>query len=94
MSLAAETASMMRQYIRRPKPFLSVQITDANAEGVARMVGGALHKADATGPVRIYFHTSTGRVRAEWGDWIVRDSRGYSKLTNEEMTAECEEMPA
>jgi hypothetical protein len=87
-------APMMRPFIRRPKPFMAVQITDENAVAVARMVNGALHKADATGPVRIYFHCCNGRVRAEWGDWIVRTSSGYAKLTNEEMTKECEEMPA
>jgi hypothetical protein len=94
MNLKAQTASTMRQFIRRPKPFLAVQLTDENAKGVAQMVNGHLHPGDANAAVRIYFHTNTGRVRADWGDWIVRTSGGYSKLTNEELTKECEEMPA
>lgn len=85
----------MKSFIRKPKPFSAVQVTEENADEVSRMVGGSVHRGGTHGsPVRIYFHCCNGRVCAQWGDWIVRTGHQFSKMTNDEMIRECEELSA
>lgn len=82
--LTALRSELLTEYVPRAKPIMAVQITDGNAADVARMVGGKLYPRDKTNNVRIYFHCCNGRAKAEWGDWITRDSRGFSAMTDQE----------
>lgn len=85
--------TLLREYIPAPKPMLAVQITDENAKSVAAMVGGKLYPRDNASQLRIYFHCCSGRVKAEWGDWIIRDAKGFSTMTNSEFTTTYQEKP-
>jgi hypothetical protein len=85
----------MKSFIRKPKPFSAVQLTKENAIELNRMVGGNLQTGTASNPgVHIYFHCCSGRVCVELGDWIVRRGAQFEKMTNEEMTRDCEELSA
>lgn len=84
---------MLREYVHRPTPMMAVQITDENAKSLALMVGGKLYPRDRFDKLRIYFHCCTGRVKAEWGDWIVRDAKGFNTMTNSEFTTIYQEKP-
>ncbi len=87
------SAELLKEYVHQPKPVLSVQITDENARKVALLVNGKLYAATAQAPTRIYFHCCNGRMKAEWGDWIIKDSKGFRAMTNKEFTETYEEKP-
>lgn len=84
---------LLREFIPTPKPVMAVQITDGNAADIARMVGGKLYPRDNASPLRIYFHCCSGRVKAEWGHWIIRDAKGFSTMTNSEFITTYQEKP-
>ena len=88
---ATMSAELLKEYVHQPKPVLAIQITDENARKVALLVNGKLYAATALAPTRIYFHCCNGRMKAEWGDWIVRDSKGFRSMTNEEFTTTYQE---
>jgi hypothetical protein len=84
----------MRDFIHQPLPVSAVQITDENAKDVAQLVNGKLYPANKFTPaVRIYFHCCEGRRKAEWGDWIIRDGRGFTTMTNKEFITTYQEKP-
>lgn len=89
--MTTRSAALLKDYVHQPRPVMAVQITDENARAVAEMVSGKLYAATATAPVRLYFHCCSGRRKAEWGDWIVRDSRGFRSMTNDEFTTTYQE---
>jgi hypothetical protein len=78
---------LLGDYESIPKPIQAVQLTDENAAVVARMVNGRVYTPDKTNPnVRVYFFCCNSRVKAEWGDWLIRLGRGFITMTNEEFT--------
>ena len=89
--LATLSTSLMQEYICRPSPILAVQITDDNAKDIALMVNGKLYPRDRTTNLRIYFHCCNGRQKAEWSDWILKDSRGFHSMTHSEFTSTYQE---
>lgn len=89
--LTTRSAALMQEYVQRPKPTMAVQITDGNAQEIALMLNGKLYPRDDRNKLRIYFHCCNGRVKAEWGDWILRDSKGFRTMTNEEFTTDYQE---
>lgn len=84
--LTTMSATLLKEYVSKPISTLAVQITDENAKDVATMVGGKLYPRTTLAPLRIYFHCCNGRMKAEWGDWILRDSKGFHAMTNSEFT--------
>lgn len=91
--MTTRSAELLGEYVSRPVPVRAVQITDANARAVAEMVNGKLYPATALAAVRIYFHCCAGRRKAEWGDWIIRDARGFRSMTDQEFTTTYQEKP-
>lgn len=89
--LTTRSAALMHEYVHSPKPIMAVQITEANAREVALMVSGKLYPGDRVAPLRIYFACCNGRQKAEWGDWIVKDSRGFHSMTDAEFTTTYQE---
>lgn len=85
------SVELLKEYVHQPKPVLSVQITDENARKVALLVNGKLYAATEQAPTRIYFHCCNGRMKAEWGDWIIKDSKGFRAMSNKEFTETYEE---
>jgi len=92
MSTMTGLMPAIKTFTKKPHPITAIQITDENAGAIARMVNGVMHPAVGNVGVRIYFSCCNGRVRAEWGDWIVKEGRNFSKLTNEQMTRDYEEL--
>lgn len=91
--MTTRSLELLSEYVSRPVPVKAVQITEGNARAVAEMVGGKVYAASAIAPVRIYFHCCAGRRKAEWGDWIIRDARGFRSMTDAEFTAVYREGP-
>ncbi len=89
--VAEMTTTLMREFITRPKPVVAVQITDENAKSVALMVGGKLYPRDQHDTLRIYFHCCNGRMKAQWGDWVLKDSKGFHTMTDAEFTTTYQE---
>ena len=87
------TTTLMHDYVTIPSPIRAVQITDENAKSVALMVNGKLYPRDQHNTLRIYFHCCSGRVKAEWGDWVLRDAKGFHTMTNSEFTTTYQEKP-
>lgn len=91
--VASRSSTLMTEYTTKPLPVMAVQLTDANAREVALMVGGKLYPADNQHPLRLYFHCCSGRAKAEWGDWVLRDAKGFHTMTNSEFTTTYQEKP-
>lgn len=90
--LSTRTATLMHEYVHAPLPVLAVQITDANAVEVAALVNGKLYLPNKLSPsLRLYFHCCSGRASAGWGDWIIRDARGFNTMTDLEFTEQYKE---
>lgn len=89
-----KAAEAMGSYRQKPREILAVRLTDSNAKEMAQLVNGNLHPGTPGSKLSIYFHCCNTRVKAEWGDWIVRDSRGYSVMTHEQFEAQYEEQAA
>lgn len=85
------TTELMREYVSIPKPVLAVQLTDENAKSVALMVGGKLYPRDKFDTLRIYFHCCNGRMKLAWGDWVLKDAKGFHAMTNSEFTTTYQE---
>lgn len=85
------TTALMQEYVTRPRPVMAVQLTDSNAREVALMVNGKLYPATNDHSLRLYFHCCNGRAKAEWGDWVLRDAKGFHTMTNSEFTTTYQE---
>jgi hypothetical protein len=84
--LTTRSAELMSEHTHKPVPVMAVQVTDANADKVRAMLNGKLYQGTASQGLRIYFHCCNGRQSVGWGDWVLKDARGFRAMSQKEFT--------